>query len=137
MSAHHALLLPASQEESEHGDSRSESRRKHSSLARISVPSFLQFRAKASHIPLRSPVRRKPLPESASPRAVSYTRHLASPRAYRDVQPAVAQVDDSLLPQKTADLATVDAPRPTAEIVGRDLEQSVQCAGGSTFQEPV
>ncbi|KAJ9627722.1 hypothetical protein H2203_002935 [Taxawa tesnikishii (nom. ined.)] len=47
-------------------------------LAQISIPSFSSFRAQASSIPILSPIRRKPLPNTASPRATSFSA-VASP----------------------------------------------------------
>ncbi|GAB7348529.1 hypothetical protein MBLNU459_g6925t1 [Dothideomycetes sp. NU459] len=49
-------------------------------LSQISVPSFSAFKDRASSIPVASPVRRKPLPASASP--LLSQSHLASPSAY-------------------------------------------------------
>lgn len=104
-------------------------RQKHSSLASISVPSFSAFRAQASSIPVASPVRRKPLPQTASPRvsANSSFAHLASPRSH-DAGLAYRPYSlGSSPPAREANGSyNVLSPPLTAEFTGQDLEQSVR-----------
>ena len=101
-------------------------RSKHTSLANISVPSFTAFRAQTSSIPGASPVRRKPLPDTASPRPAFSSAHLASPEVYDDTPLNGRPYSmESLLPQESTGLTTVLSPPLTEECGGLDLEQSV------------
>lgn len=91
-------------------------RAKRASLAQIAIPSFNAFKARASFIPVSSPVRRKPLPKNASsPRAISYSSHHSTlpQTAALDAKPAhtrVFSVDSSLSLQKSTGLSNVSSP---------------------------
>ncbi|KAF1356903.1 hypothetical protein BDV97DRAFT_20892 [Delphinella strobiligena] len=98
-------------------------RAKRTSLAQIAVPSFSAFRDRASSIPVSSPVRRnywrKPLPEHASPRPVSYS-YGPSPALY-DASAARTAAGTrpysiaSPLPQQSTGLSSVLSPPLTAD----------------------
>lgn len=90
----------------------------------LSVPSFSAFRSQASHIPVLSPVRRKPLPFNASPRAASFS-HVATARQHDAELNARPLSIDSPLPKRSSGLSTALSPPLTGEGDARDLEQSV------------
>lgn len=84
----------------------------------VSVPSFSSFKKRASQIPLAivsSPVRRKPVPDKPSPRAVSFS-YIASPSQPHDaaLRTRPSSIDQSLLLQETA-LTDVNVPPRASE----------------------
>ncbi|CAD0107308.1 unnamed protein product, partial [Aureobasidium uvarum] len=84
----------------------------------VSAPSFSSFRKRTSQIPLAiasSPVRRKPVPDKPSPRAVSFS-YIASPSQPHDaaLRTRHSSVDQSLLLQETA-LTDVNVPPRASE----------------------
>ena len=112
-----------------HGDNRSSS---HSHAQRLAlaptrIPSFSSFRSRTPSVPSKSPVKRKPLPENASPRLPSlqyspnHNNHAeVTNRPFSfEGQPPVVQTHTS---------STVVSPPLTEEDVLEhytDLEQSV------------
>jgi hypothetical protein len=83
----------------------------------VSVPSFSSFKKRASQIPLAivsSPVRRKPVPDKPSPRAVSLS-YIASPSQPHDA--ALRTRPSSIDLQETA-LTDVNVPLRTSEHQG-------------------
>lgn len=86
----------------------------------VSVPSFSSFKKRASQIPLAmvsSPVRRKPVPDKPSPRAVSFS-YIACPSQPHDADAALrtrpSSIDQSSLQQETA-LTDVNVPLRASE----------------------
>ena len=109
---------PDGADETQQSHGRSKLRDQLSLIEPVSVPSFSSFRKRTSQIPLSiasSPVRRKPVPDKPSPRAVSFS-YIPSPSPPHDaaLRTRPSSVDHSLLLQETA-LTDVTAPPRASE----------------------
>ena len=94
--ANHSLMNSPDETEQSHG------RSKHrQSVNQISIPSFSAFRQRVSSIPLSPGVRRKPVPDKPSPRAVSFS-----------YSPSFAQPHDASVRTRPC---SIDSPLPQQE----------------------